>query len=729
MAGDQTRIRGSAMLDAPDPDTARAIRESGLFDANWYADRYRDAGLLAMDPCLHFLRYGRLLKRSPGPDFDTRFYLDTYTDAGAGNPLVQFLLAGDRDRRQTTPEALVAHMQDLHRQSEADWLAADAGRHRTPVISYCIPVMGRLSDLEGTLQRNLQDNEPHRDSIEFLIIEFGQGSEVRDWVQQNFADALADGYLRIVNDTTTLDSWHFGKAKNAFRSHLHGQVYSSLDADNFVTCEETQMLLDLVDDNLAGFVFHHFSGQWGDGTSGRISLPAAVYRQVGYDSRLLPRQFDEIDMILGALTEFPALPFIGIDAQRNVFSRSASARDYFTNEALPNRKRFVGTAVQRVMPLNPRGEDYTATHQHWREMGNFNAALSACHRGHSRVLEPDRTKRLDTCKHRLIESFPADEMLEMLFRKEPLSALSPITRSSICVVACVHDEDYFLPRFIAHHRALGVTHFLLVDDNSARPVRDLDLGPDVLVVRPKVGDFRTCKTLWLEGLIKALVPEGTWVCTLDADEMLEMPEPFAGLADLTGHLEAQGKDFATCLLLDMLPDLTAPELPQVDPEADYREVFGWFCEVPFEVDDSYASHKSIAWGFGPHAALSFRRDARYHAFGTFDSLRKLSIFRYVPTRHLNQGFHSFHYIDTPAPPGVEIWENAPIVPIFHYKLIRLFSDAMRAGMLNKSAGYHARTAQNINSIFAQGAPGGVARLAPYLRPAAQARQCGFLARG
>ncbi len=47
-----------------------AFAASGLFDPDWYADVYPDVALGDLDPLDHFLRYGRMLDRSPGPDFD-----------------------------------------------------------------------------------------------------------------------------------------------------------------------------------------------------------------------------------------------------------------------------------------------------------------------------------------------------------------------------------------------------------------------------------------------------------------------------------------------------------------------------------------------------------------------------------------------------------------------------------------------------------------------------------
>ena len=51
------------------------IADSGLFDADWYAEKYRDVGIVGLDPLDHFLRIGIYMDREPGPMFDNKYYL------------------------------------------------------------------------------------------------------------------------------------------------------------------------------------------------------------------------------------------------------------------------------------------------------------------------------------------------------------------------------------------------------------------------------------------------------------------------------------------------------------------------------------------------------------------------------------------------------------------------------------------------------------------------------
>ncbi|EKO3597643.1 glycosyltransferase family 2 protein [Vibrio metschnikovii] len=73
-------------------DLAR-IRKSDLFDPEWYLNNYPDVKKLGMDPALHFLKYGGLLRRDPSSKFSSAFHFDTRPgiENKGINPLVHYL--------------------------------------------------------------------------------------------------------------------------------------------------------------------------------------------------------------------------------------------------------------------------------------------------------------------------------------------------------------------------------------------------------------------------------------------------------------------------------------------------------------------------------------------------------------------------------------------------------------------------------------------------------------
>jgi len=82
-------------------ENAVLIRESELFNALWYLDKYRDVGLSKMDPAEHYLQFGSILLRDPGPRFSSRGYYDNNKDVEKSkvNPLLHYIQHGEKEGR------------------------------------------------------------------------------------------------------------------------------------------------------------------------------------------------------------------------------------------------------------------------------------------------------------------------------------------------------------------------------------------------------------------------------------------------------------------------------------------------------------------------------------------------------------------------------------------------------------------------------------------------------
>lgn len=82
--------------------TQRMIAESGLFDADWYLERYPDVAAAGLDPLEHFSTHGGREGRKASPKFDSRWYTDNHDDVASSglHPMIHFLLHGEG--RQTT---------------------------------------------------------------------------------------------------------------------------------------------------------------------------------------------------------------------------------------------------------------------------------------------------------------------------------------------------------------------------------------------------------------------------------------------------------------------------------------------------------------------------------------------------------------------------------------------------------------------------------------------------
>ncbi|WP_018915552.1 glycosyltransferase family 2 protein [Vreelandella zhanjiangensis] len=69
------------------------VKNSELFDSEWYAARYPDVSMSGLEPIYHFLKYGTVLSRDPGPKFSSSFYYDVkgWVRRQGMNPLLHFL--------------------------------------------------------------------------------------------------------------------------------------------------------------------------------------------------------------------------------------------------------------------------------------------------------------------------------------------------------------------------------------------------------------------------------------------------------------------------------------------------------------------------------------------------------------------------------------------------------------------------------------------------------------
>jgi hypothetical protein len=81
----------------------QTVESSGLFDPEWYARNNPDVAKAGVDPLSHFLRFGDIEGRPPGPWFDSHSYAQAWPDVAASGvgPLEHFLRIGRAAGRST----------------------------------------------------------------------------------------------------------------------------------------------------------------------------------------------------------------------------------------------------------------------------------------------------------------------------------------------------------------------------------------------------------------------------------------------------------------------------------------------------------------------------------------------------------------------------------------------------------------------------------------------------
>ncbi|PRM91348.1 hypothetical protein CJ672_09695 [Arcobacter cryaerophilus gv. occultus] len=80
------------------------IRNSNLFDKEYYLNQNSDVNSKKINPLKHFIKHGWKEGRNPSKEFDVRFYLNTYPDILNANinPLIHYINYGKKEGRITS---------------------------------------------------------------------------------------------------------------------------------------------------------------------------------------------------------------------------------------------------------------------------------------------------------------------------------------------------------------------------------------------------------------------------------------------------------------------------------------------------------------------------------------------------------------------------------------------------------------------------------------------------
>lgn len=437
------------------PDLSDVLGRYGGLDEDWYLARYSDVAELQMSARDHFLAIGHRMGRGISRDL-------TSTASAWG-----------------TPHPLVAAVA------------------RRPVVSFCIPVMDRLADLQATLAANLEAGLAQEDQLEFVVLVLGRSDDTVAWIESRFAAHLQSGYLRVLRKPA-LPVWHFGQAKNQFLPHIAGRLYSSLDADNFVTPEEIAQLLALWEARGGSFVMHHFTGQWGDGSSGRISLPAQFVR---YDPRFLPRQFDEVDAIVSACLAHPGMMFVHHPMAQTVL-QAGGVPDFLATLGRQIETRAFPSPARRA-PLNPRGADYGQADPATQAMQAVNEAMCFMRNAPGAPGRDSWAIRLRTGAAAWVAASDPAVIWPTLFGNVPMPRAN-----RICVRVLTrptHDDG------IAYNPDPDAVQVLI--DARPKPLPEGESDAGGVVVHPRVGLVQAGEVLWRAGAQKALAATGAEILT------------------------------------------------------------------------------------------------------------------------------------------------------------------------------------------------------------------------
>ena len=193
----------------------------------------------------------------------------------------------------------------------------------------------------------------------------------------------------------------------------------------------------------------------------------------------------------------------------------------------------------------------------------------------------------------------------------------PVPEAGVLCVALAHNEAPRVEDFLRHHRALGVAHFLMVDDGSTDGTTELlEAQADVTLFVPQGTNYKDHKILWRTDMLDRHAP-GRWVLAPDLDELFVYPHcDTQSLSSLCAHLDQEGAEALFAPMVEMYADAPLDQ-PVYRPGASMLAAYPYFDGDGYRLVRPSASHlkryptppldlhggprERLFYGFAPHA--------------------------------------------------------------------------------------------------------------------------------
>lgn len=158
-----------------------------------------------------------------------------------------------------------------------------------------------------------------------------------------------------------------------------------------------------------------------------------------------------------------------------------------------------------------------------------------------------------------------------------INRMKDLPKEAILCFVVLRNESLRLPYFLDYHRALGVSHFVIVDNDST------DGSADYLAAQKDVSLWQTSHSYrsarfgldWTNWLMLRY-GHGRWCLVLDADELLVYPyHETRPLPALTEWMEGRGLDMLGSFMLELYPQGPLSQ-SSYQPGADPVETIPYF---------------------------------------------------------------------------------------------------------------------------------------------------------
>ncbi|MEX3315958.1 glycosyltransferase family 2 protein [Sulfitobacter sp. PS-8MA] len=191
----------------------------------------------------------------------------------------------------------------------------------------------------------------------------------------------------------------------------------------------------------------------------------------------------------------------------------------------------------------------------------------------------------------------------------------------VVLIALVRNGAYYLDRFFAHYRAMGVEHFVFMDNGSTDDtIERIKAEPGAVI------DQCPLPLAQYEDLIRQYPAQrygkNRWCLYVDMDEMLDFEgRKEIGIPGLVAYLQAQGYTALAAQMLEMFPKASLAEAarltyPEVLRDFRYfdisalRKLDYHSAEIPFSalLADNHLSNDAVKFTFGGVRGKVFGED-------------------------------------------------------------------------------------------------------------------------
>lgn len=155
-------------------------------------------------------------------------------------------------------------------------------------------------------------------------------------------------------------------------------------------------------------------------------------------------------------------------------------------------------------------------------------------------------------------------------------ATQPVPDRDVICVITAKNEEVRLRETMAYHHAIGIRHFILIDNMSSDGTLDLAREYGAKIIQT-AESYKTSRygMAWVNDVLDRYC-NGFWSLVVDADEMFVFPQAETlPIADFANRLEQNGFDAFTCLLLDMYPDAPIASFRDI-PKGELRNKYRFF---------------------------------------------------------------------------------------------------------------------------------------------------------